>query len=68
MKWLITFCYCAAIPGCNSNEALINKKKQALVDASNRRVEKVIADLKADCDSNLLRETYKRVQLLQKQK
>ena len=32
------------------------------------RAEKVIRQLKVDCDSSLLKETYKRVQLLQKVK
>jgi hypothetical protein len=68
MKLLITIFYCATMIACNNNEALVKQKKQALINASNRRVEKVITQLQADCDSNLLKETYKRVQQLRKQK
>ena len=35
---------------------------------ADEKVEKVVRQLKADCDTNLRRETYKRVQLLQKAK
>ncbi len=35
---------------------------------NNSKIEKVIRQLKADCDANLLKETYKRVQQLQKAK
>ena len=61
--------FSAMLIACNNNDAfVIEKKKQNLINASNRRVEKVIAELKADCDSNLLKETYKRVQQLRKRK
>jgi hypothetical protein len=35
---------------------------------ANKKVEKLIRQLQADCDSNLLKETYKRVQLRKKLK
>lgn len=39
-----------------------------LYNDADKKVEKVVRQLKADCDSNLRKETYKRVQLLQKAK
>ena len=39
----------------------------ALYTDPDKKVEKVIRQLKADCDSNLLQETYKRWRLLQEQ-
>lgn len=68
MRSLLTIFCCVTLIACNNNDALIKKKKQDLIDASNRRVEKVIAELKADCDSNLLKETYKRVLQQRKRK
>ena len=40
----------------------------ALYTDADKKVEKVVRQLKADCDSNLLKETYKRVRLLQRPK
>ena len=68
MKSLIALSYCLALLSCNRGQRDIAEKKQALTQASDKRVENVIALLKADCDSNLLKETYKRVQQLQQSK
>ncbi len=43
-------------------------QKAALQRAADQKFEKVILSLKADCDSSVIRETYKRVLQLQKSK
>ena len=68
MKLLLIIFYCASLLSCTDNEALVKQKKEAMIAASKRRVEKVINQLKDDCDSNLLKETYKRVQQRRKRK
>lgn len=60
---LLSFFFLAA---CNNNS--LEEKKVALKRDSEIKIQKVISQLKADCEANLLKETYKRVQQLQKSK
>ncbi len=49
-----------------SQHSDLEVQKKALRDAADLRLQKVTAQLKADCDSSLLKETYRRVRLLQR--
>jgi len=60
---LLSFFFLAA---CNNNS--LEEKKAALKRDSEIKIQKVISQLKADCEANLPKETYKRVQQLQKSK
>lgn len=54
---LVIVCY-----GCDAVPAYHSPSDTALQKAADQRVQKVIVQLKAECDSNLQKETYKRVQ------
>jgi hypothetical protein len=59
---LLVFAACDSAPVYTSAaDAAIQKK-------ADEKVQRVIQQLRADCDSNLQRETYKRVQWLQQLK
>jgi hypothetical protein len=62
MKTLTSLIFCILLISCKDDKLDMDMKKKALKAASDKRVEKIISLLKADCDSSLLRETYKRVQ------
>jgi hypothetical protein len=62
MKILTSLIFCVLLTSCKEDKLDMAMKKEALKAASDKRVETIISLLKADCDSSLLRETYKRVQ------
>ncbi len=65
MKYRI-IAICLLMTACNQQEDTA-VKKQMLRQAASVKIKKVLAQVAADCDSNLPKETYKRVQQLQKQ-
>lgn len=64
MKYCI-IAVCLFITACNEHDEKA-AKKQMLRQAAEVRIKKVLAQVAADCDANLPKETYKRVQQLQK--
>lgn len=55
---------CVILLSCSQQDPYENEKA-ALQKAADQKFEKVTRSLKAECDTNLLRETYKRVKQLQ---
>jgi hypothetical protein len=61
----ILFAICLLLTACTHDDTAA--KKQMLRQAATVRIKKVLTQVAADCEANLLKETYKRVQQLQKQ-
>lgn len=63
MRFIIILCMAFTMVSC-SREKSIDLKKSIMRAEADRRVQKVTDRLKADCDTSLLKETYRRVQQL----
>lgn len=61
----LTFALCLFLYSCTQDDAAY--KKEMLQQAAHKKIKKILAQVAADCEANLQKETYKRVQLLQKQ-
>ena len=67
MKTLIAVISFVAL-SCKSDSQGIDQKKQLLKEAADRRVTNISSILKADCDSVLMREAFRRVSERHKKK
>ncbi len=56
---------CLLFAACTHDDTAA--KKELLRQAASARIKKVLLQVAADCEANLPKETYKRVQQLQKQ-
>jgi hypothetical protein len=56
------------LAGCDAAPVYTTQEDDTIRQQADKRVKKVIEQLRADCDSNLQRETYKRVQWLRQLK
>ena len=56
--------YLVFLAACDAAPVYSTKMEDKIRQLADKRVKKVIDQLRADCDSNLQRETYKRVQWL----
>ncbi len=67
MKKVLVLFYSSLLLSCNQQDT-VDEQKAALQRAAEKKFEKVTRLLKEDCDSNVQRETYKKVQQLLKSK
>jgi hypothetical protein len=63
MKCLVIMCL-VFLAACDAAPVYTTQMDDKIRQQADKRVKKVIEQLRADCDSNLQRETYKRVQWL----
>ncbi len=63
MKCLIIICI-TFLAACDAAPVYTSHNDDIIRQEADKRVNKVIQQLKAECDSNLQKETYKRVQWL----
>lgn len=68
MKTTISLILCSLFIGCTKEKDTLAQQKAALDERAALKIKKIAALLHAECDSSLQRETYRRVQLLQKSK
>jgi len=68
MKTTISLILCSFFFACTQEKDTMAEEKAALNHRASMKINKIAALLHAECDSNLQRETYRRVQRQQKLK